>query len=1766
MIVQRTRARKNRTARLWRRVAAMTAAALVLGLGFNGTQVALAPAPANAATDATHVDIWVQVGGQRSAGTNKLTGLAGVRLGLFTSAAATSRINQSWALSAASDSDGIARFTNVPISATAGTGGQANYYVKGDSVSGAAASYTFTQKVGTSQDSDGTTVVERDYAFRVPQGTGSLAGSRTYASAGITVRPSGTVTNFGGFILDSNGSTTATNQAQLDESSSIYTLQAPNPPMPASCAGLNIALILDLSGSVDRQNALAPLKNAANAYIDTMAGTSSTMQLVTFSDAANNRTNNSPVSLNNATAVTALKATVNGLTAGGGTNWDAALYTAATLTTKPDVVVMITDGNPTAEDSGGATTSQVNVRDIERGFLAANTLKASGAHIEVLAVGKGVTQNAAVWNLAGISSRDAAPTTRTEGDSWTRTTDYAAAALKLKAVVMQKCTPSIHVTKYIEPWNKSGEANWTVADSAWNFTLSNLQTGWGLDANKGETSSSWSKNTQSGTAAWDLVSPTPNATNGTATVVENQQAGFTMLAPFTGSKNAQCTTFGKSLTTTNTTNGFTVTGVEAADLVTCRVVNKEPAPLNASATLSGSFDGGYDWSLTKTNDVGSGVVRVQAGATQDVEYTLTAQAARVADSGFTATGTVTLTNDQSIARTYNTANITVNGATVTTEPSGTVTVPAKSGSTNGSVTVKVTANFGAITAAPAAARVTVAGLGGGRADVTSSVAGFTLNTPLANATAVLSDEFPEFAAQLGAVEVNAADALAGKDFTYTVTYSADNDALVGSDVADRVIGTCQASEDAAGGIEGTRFVNKATLTWDADVAKAKSTVELCAGQDLTVAKSVDATLVRKLDWDVSKKVLNPSAPTATTEWQDAASKKVENVDGTAQFTYQVTATPLPMTDATWAVTGTITMSNPNPWPVTAQVKDFPSFKDAAECTVVTEADSTEGFVVPASGSRTVTYECDFVEGAARPADTATNTAGIKWDAAEAFSAGSRAKSDAMPVTFVTDPANLLDEYTVTVTDSNVDNHTLCGEDTCTATWNADLTPTVFEYTVNVNPTSDIAPITCNSSAASDWTVNTAALSTGAEDTADVCVWDSRPEATLLFTGSYDVNYGWDIAKSVDKTTVQQATPGSDVDFTYTLDVTASKTFSGANASGTITVTNTSATPLAWSEITPTVVVNTTGGTVTFTKPADEEFLAAGAEGVIQVRWVAAKATGQPSGMFRVDVTAFGQSILNVPNALATVFAFTNADVTEHGRFADITDTFTEFAGVTGLDAEKVLAQGGTQQFIYTASRGADTLVADKTIQVMGDTPEDLTFTAPETIAQCQYTTDKDGIVTLVDEGTTFTNTATITWTNRDEAKTAKDTETVTVCNDAELSIGKAVVGSATRTYAWNIEKKVDAATWPSTEPDWQDSATKYAEHTVLENGAFVTKDIGEASFDYRIVATPGAYSDSAWLMEGTITVDNPNTKDVPVTIADLPNFTASDAAATCTVLDVPEDGWVVPAANAEGPGSLTVNYACVSESATPVLFAGTNTATVAWDGLFTTANSATTAVDFTEADYVFGLVNATVTVTDDQATPADTTDDVILGTCDWSAEGTPCEFSQTLLFTGPEMPASVETRQEFFTDGAINTARIVETGQDDTAEAIVVDVKDPVGLDQTCYEQLGFDSWQAAEAAGEASQIDGEWACATEEQPPPPPTGNDKHGKDKVVTKVTTVTKVKEIKVASATPVAKAKQVMAPLKSAPVLALTGAGIATLLLGLIAGLGGVAAIKPKRREQ
>lgn len=166
---------------------------------------------------------------------------------------------------------------------------------------------------------------------------------------------------------------------------------APNPPMPEKC-GLNIALVFDVSNSINTDG-LAESKRSANAVIDGLAGTPSTIGLFNFATnapGAESATQAEPVSVADAAGVSALKSKVDQLFIPGGnrggTNWEGGL--SQIQAGVYDVVYFITDGVPTTNQArtGNDSGSLTHVNDLNDAIAAANHLKASGTRIVPIAV------------------------------------------------------------------------------------------------------------------------------------------------------------------------------------------------------------------------------------------------------------------------------------------------------------------------------------------------------------------------------------------------------------------------------------------------------------------------------------------------------------------------------------------------------------------------------------------------------------------------------------------------------------------------------------------------------------------------------------------------------------------------------------------------------------------------------------------------------------------------------------------------------------------------------------------------------------------------------------------------------------------------------------------------------------------------------------------------------------------------------------------------------------------------------------------------------------------------------------------------------------------------------------------------------------------------------------------------------------------------------------------------------------------------------------
>lgn len=502
--------------------------------------------------------ISVRAGGDRT-GISAVAGLPGVVLQLFRGANGAGPVTEAWG-TCTSDADGDCTFV-VPdaqrgesgscTGAGAGANCGAQLYVRQVSTPAG----FFTNPV-LSTTTTGATGVVRSYEFQTP---------RLYAGQTVTSgQPGGT-----GTFMVSQTSTLPT------ASSGVWQQSRTNPPLPQVC-GLDVALILDLSGSVGGN--LPDLVGAADTFVDALTGTPSRLSLFSFSalspasGATANYPEHRPVSTTADAA--AFKSLYAGWAVGGGTNWDRGIAAAAEASEAYDLAIIITDGNPTYySDPTQGNGSYTRFREIENGIFSANALKARGTRLLAVGVGAGVSDAGAALNLQSVSG-----TEEYDGDNVLTAdfyrTGFEEAGQALQDLVFSKCAPSLSVVKAIVPPG-GGVDDAVPAGAGWAFTADAAPAVGGLPGTQ----------VTSGDGTGAVNFPVSFTGSSTITVTEAQQPGYTLLPQ--GGANAVCTARspdapdGADLPVTDVDDpddpGFTFT-MASNSAVSCVVYNQAPTP------------------------------------------------------------------------------------------------------------------------------------------------------------------------------------------------------------------------------------------------------------------------------------------------------------------------------------------------------------------------------------------------------------------------------------------------------------------------------------------------------------------------------------------------------------------------------------------------------------------------------------------------------------------------------------------------------------------------------------------------------------------------------------------------------------------------------------------------------------------------------------------------------------------------------------------------------------------------------------------------------------------------------------------------------------------------------------------------------------------------------------------------------------------------------------------------------------------------------------
>ena len=263
----------------------------------------------------------------------------------------------------------------------------------------------------------------------------------------------------------------------LGSASTAFTIAAPagNPTLTARCDN-RVALVLDESGSIgSTQGAATAVRNGAKAFANGLVGTGAQLAVIRFSTTAATVPLGTPAQVyNNVTDTyvngpftTFVNQTYN---PSGWTNWQDALADVNTLSPQPDLVVFLTDGDPTARNTsgGGSETNFTNgsYDVMNPAFLNANTVKGKGIHIFMMGVGSALTNTDSLVRLRALSGPKAFPDNSLIGSDYTVISNFSQLQEALAAVGRALCSVRVAVTKLVD---SQGDGSYAPANG-WNFS------------------------------------------------------------------------------------------------------------------------------------------------------------------------------------------------------------------------------------------------------------------------------------------------------------------------------------------------------------------------------------------------------------------------------------------------------------------------------------------------------------------------------------------------------------------------------------------------------------------------------------------------------------------------------------------------------------------------------------------------------------------------------------------------------------------------------------------------------------------------------------------------------------------------------------------------------------------------------------------------------------------------------------------------------------------------------------------------------------------------------------------------------------------------------------------------------------------------------------------------------------------------------------------------------------------------------------------------
>ena len=483
-------------------------------------------------------------------------------------------------------------------------------------------------------------------------------------------------------------------------------------------------------------------------------------------------------------------------------------------------------------------------------------------------------------------------------------------------------TGRLVIVKAILPSGSSNPADAVAGGSGWGFAVSSSSATAAPSSQETGTDSS---------ASFSLTLDEGKTLPARVTVTEVGKKGYHYV-------KAQCVSpqDNKSVSLTQSAGASFHVDLSAKKTV-CVVYNRVDEALVAlkvKKTANPAFDRDYDWTIEKTV-TNQPTAHIKPGETATFDYQVVATPSTAQDSNFRITGTITIGNPNNVAVPVTvTDDLDIEDATCAINDADGAVVPA-SGTLTLTYECQLPDGTSPTTVGKNNATVT---WNGGHITATTRYAFSSEAATVTDRTVQLSDTAPEFGS------TRTLDALDGPQ---TFTYSRTLGETVTAD-------TCQTFPNTASIAPTT---DQPELTDDADVTVCAEDEALVA---LKVKKTANPAFDRDYDWTIEKTVTNQ--PTAHIKPGE-----------TATFDYQVVATPSTAQDSNFRITGTITIGNPNNVAVPVTVTDDLDIEDAT-CAI----NDADGAVVPASGTLTLTYECQLPDGTS-PTTVGKNNATVTWN-------------------------------------------------------------------------------------------------------------------------------------------------------------------------------------------------------------------------------------------------------------------------------------------------------------------------------------------------------------------------------------------------------------------------------------------------------------------------------------------------------------------------------------------------------------------------------------------------------------------------------------------------------------------------------------------------------------------------------------------------------------------------------------------------------------------